>query len=260
VSETSEEDLGGERLLMPDSAGATVRLVGLLEQLATEPQAARRRCLLTDYRPSWHPELVLKLYDEMLRRAHSDLRQAERLARAAAWLSECLGDEPSRAVGLRALGHISFLRRTYPSAWERYQAALVIYQRLGMELELGRTLIGALATLMYLGRHGEALQAAQKARSIFSEQNDRLRLARVDIKTANILNRQGRFEEALELYQRAYVAFIEIGEPGDVAITLRNLATCQINLNEFASALETYPRSVSSSARRLNSYRSMKLS
>ena len=110
----------------------------------------------------------------------------------------------------------------------------------GYGARVGRTLIGAPATLMYLGRYAEALQAAQEAWSIFAEQNNGLRLARLDINTANILNRQGCFEEALELYQRAYLAFIEIGEPRDVAITLRNLATCQINLNEFGSALETY--------------------
>lgn len=65
------------------------------------------------------------------------------------------------------------------------------------------------------------------ARQISSKEGNRLRLARLDANTVNILSRQARFEQALELYQRAYVAFLEIGEPQDVAITLRNLATCQ---------------------------------
>ena len=55
-----------------------------------------------------------------------------------------------------------------------------------------------------------------------------------------MLYRQDRFEEALELYRRAYAAFLEIGEPQDVAIALKNMATCQISLNEFQEALETY--------------------
>ncbi len=56
----------------------------------------------------------------------------------------------------------------------------------------------------------------------------------------NMLYRQDRFEEALELYLRAYRDFVEIGEPQDVAITLKNMATCQIGMNDFRQALETY--------------------
>ena len=58
----------------------------------------------------------------------------------------------------------------------------------------------------------------------------------------NILYRQDRFEEALELYQRAYNAFLEIGEPQDIAISLKNTATCQISLNDFPEALASYQK------------------
>jgi CHAT domain-containing protein len=212
----------------------------LAHELAHEPRADRRRHHLLARQALWRPELVTRLYDEMVNVARLDLRQAERLARAAVWISERLDDESSRAVGLRAIGHVFSLKRKYPLAWERYEAALAIYERLGSDLEVGRTLSGALSTLMYLGRYDEALQAAQRARAIFSKQADRLRLARLDTNTGNILNRQARFEDALELYERAYADFLEIGDPQDVAITLRNLATCHINLNDFPRALETY--------------------
>ena len=84
------------------------------------------------------------------------------------------------------------------------------------------------------------MEHAREAREIFERAGDRLRLARLDANVGNILYRQDRFEEALELYQRAYETFVEIGEPQDIAIALKNTATCQISLNNFAEALATY--------------------
>src|ERR1019366_7431602 len=126
------------------------------------------------------------------------LRQAERLARAALWISGQSGDEASRAVGLRAVGHVFYLKRKYEPARQNYQAALDIYDRLGMELDVGRTISGALMNLVYLGRYDEALAGAQRARDIFLKHGDHLRLARLDTNMGNILPRQDRFEEAVE--------------------------------------------------------------
>jgi CHAT domain-containing protein len=212
----------------------------LMEQLAQEPQKRRRRELLTEAREWWQPATVTRLYDEMVRLARIDLRQAERLALAASWLSGRIDDEASRATALRAVGHIYFLKGNHPPACEHYQKALEIYQRLGMELEAGRTLNGSLQAMIYLGRYDEAFTAAQTAYEIFSRHGDRLRLARLDNNMANILYRQDRFAEALNLYRRAYATFSEIGEPQDVAIAMKNMATPQISLNHFHDALETY--------------------
>ena len=87
----------------------------------------------------------------------------------------------------------------------------------------------------------DGLRASRRAQ-IFERLGDRLRLARLDANMGNILYRQDRFEEALELYLRAYDAFLEIGEPQDIAISLKNTATCQISLNDFREALATYQK------------------
>jgi len=217
-----------------------VPLENLMELLALEPDSRRRRQLLQAGREWWKPETVTRLYDEVVRLARIDLRQAERLARAALWISRQIGDEASVAAGLRATGHVFYLKRKYEPAREHYQAALAIYERLGMELDLGRTISGSLQNLVYLGRYDEAFAGAQRARDIFLKLGDRLRLARLDTNMGNILHRQDRFEEAVEHYQRAYTTFAEIGDPQDVAITLQNMATCQISLNQFRESLETY--------------------
>ncbi len=208
--------------------------------LAREPNQLRRRKLLLSNPDLVRPETVTRLYDEVVRLLHVDIQQAERMARAASLLADRLGDEASRAAGLRALGHIEYRKRKYEASLDLYRESLVIHQRLGNRLEEGRTLSSSLQSLIYLGRYEEAMDHARRAREIFERMGDRLRLARLDANVGNILYRQDRFEEALQLYLRAYHAFLEIGEPQDVAISLKNTATCQISLNDFREALATY--------------------
>ncbi len=227
---------------MPGADEAPKSLDDLVARLAAEPDSRRRSALLS--RQRWaRPETVSKLYEETVRLARIDLRQAERLAKSASWLSRKMDDEASRALGFRALGHIHYLGGENLQAWRHYGQALVIYERLGMELETGRTLSGGmLQVLSYLGRYDEALAWAEKARDIFTRRGDRLRLARLDQNIANVLNRLDRFEEALALYRKAYAELIDIGGPQDVAIALRNMATCQIAMHAFNDALDTYDR------------------
>ncbi|MEO8591908.1 MAG: CHAT domain-containing protein [Candidatus Solibacter sp.] len=217
-------------------------LQDVMEKLARETNPRRRRQLLQAHSNLWEPATVIRFYEEVVRLLHVDVQQAERMARATALLAERLGDDASRAAGLRALGHISYRKRKYEASVDLYQESLGIYRRLGDAREAGRTLSSSLQSLIYLGRYPEALEYAQEARGIFEQLGDRLRLARLDANVGNILYRQDRFEEALELYLRAYRAFLEIGEPQDVAIALKNTATCQISMNDFGEALATYER------------------
>ena len=219
---------------MPDTVNT------LMAELGQEANARRRRQLLITAQPLWSPELVAQFYDEVVRLLHVDVQQAERMARAAGWLSDRIGDQASRGASLRALAHIYYRKRKYERSVDLYQKALDIYQALGNDLETGRTLNSSLQSLIYLGRYVQAMEYAGRARSIFEQHGDRLRLARLDANMGNVLYRQDRFEEALELYQRAYQAFIEMGDPQDVAIALKNTATCQISLNLFSEALATY--------------------
>jgi CHAT domain-containing protein len=212
----------------------------LLQRLSKEPQKRARQALLHKARPLWGPELVTRMYDEVVRLARVDLDQAQRIAEAASHVAGHGEDEGACALALRAIGHIHFLKGNHPPALDYYREALEIYQRLGREVEMGRTLSGALQTLIYLGRYGEAFAWAQRASEIFERHGDHLRLARLTNNMANIMYRQDRFEEALDLYRRALATFVAVNDPQDVAITLKNMATCQISLNDFRQALATY--------------------
>ena len=213
----------------------------LLEGLRTEPQKRRRLQLLRAAKPLWNPETVTCLYNEASRLTRIDLRQAERIADAARWVSLRTGDEASCAAGLRAVGHIRYLKANYQAAIDCYREALAIYDRLGLEVEAGRTMSGnGLQTLSYLGLYDEAFAWSERARATFTRHGSRHHLAVLDHNMGNVLYRRDRFEEALELYERSYREFVELGESQNAAIALKNTATCQISLNQFRKALETY--------------------
>lgn len=211
-----------------------------MERLATEPKKRLRQQLLLRSPDLWRPETVSALYAETVRLARIDLTQAERLARAAEWVAGRTADESSQAVALRAVGHVFYLKDHYQPALDHYRKALEIYDRLEMQVEAGRTMSGALHSLIYLGRYDEAFAWAARARDIFTRHQARMNLAILDHNMANVLYRLDRFEEALDLYRRAQGEFIAIDDRKNAAIALKNIATCQISLGQFQEALETY--------------------
>ena len=153
-----------------------------------------------------------------------------------------LDDDGCRAQSLRATGHVRFIRGKYNEALEHYDAAVKLFRRAGREVDVARTLNGALQSLISLGRYEEALASARRARLIFERHGVALGLARLDSNVGNILCRQDRFDEALALYERAYEQLSVQGEPPDVAAVLSNMALCHINLNDFEKALGDLPR------------------
>src|SRR6185369_174361 len=124
-----------------------------------------------------HPELrdssvVAALADEVPRLLHTALARAERLAEAATWLAERL-DERARARARRTAAHVFYARGEHEAAVSAYDEARGMYERLGDDEELGRTLSSALQALIYLGRYAQAEAYADRARAIFERLSDR---------------------------------------------------------------------------------------
>lgn len=211
----------------------------VVEQIASlgGPEAVAR---FLEERPELlRSAVVAALADEVPRLVHTGLPRAERLSEAASWLARRL-DARAQARALRTAAHILYARGEHEAAVSTYHAAREIYERLGDDEEVGRTLSSSLQALIYLGRYAEAEAHAGRARTIFEGREDRLRLARLDINVANLHYRRDRFAQALGLYQRAQAALREVGTPNDVAVTLRNMAVCHISLNGFTQALAVH--------------------
>lgn len=200
--------------------------------------AVRRRLSGWKSRPS--PQLVDRLYDEVVRLVRVDLTQARRVARAAHWLAREWKDEYSLAQASRALGHVDYLSGSYAEALAHYESAIGRFEKLGRHLDLARTLSGSLQSLIYLGDYGRAFDWATRARSIFAAEGDGLRLARLDLNMGNILYRQDRFEESLRLYRRALRYFRGNSEIQDRAVALRNIAVAHMGLHQMVHAQRAF--------------------
>lgn len=219
------------------SAFAPEAWISELASLDAEPE---RRSFLARQPQVRNRESVQSLYDAVVTYVRIDVQKAERLAQASSWIAEELKDLVSIAQSARATGHVLYITGKYKEAIRDYERALQIFEKLGRDVDVGRTINGALQSLIYDGQYQRAFQLADRARTIFLAHNDRLRLARLDSNMANIYYRQDRFHEAAALYEKAHREFLEIGEALDVAAVLRNLGTCYISLNEFSKAQEAY--------------------
>ena len=208
-----------------------------LAALTGEPE---RRSFLAARPELSSSESIQALYDAVVTLVRIDVPKAERLAFASSWIAEDLNDPAATALSARAMGHVLYITGKHRQAIQHHERALKIFEELGRDLDVGRTINGMLQCLIYDGQYERAFQLVERGRSIFAAHHDRLRLARLDSNMANIYYRQDRFHEAAELYERAYREFLACGEPLDIAAVLRNLAVCYISLNEFARAQETY--------------------
>lgn len=220
-----------------DPAGA---IEPFLDRIAREPAPGARRRVVNENRALWTARFMDRLYERVLSLSRADLEQAERVALAGAWVARAMGDPFRRGQIERARGHIAYLSGRYAAALRHYETAAKAFRKLGREIDLARTLSAAINSLIYESRYEEAHRSAAEARAILARHRDDLRLARLDTNVANLLYRQDRFHEALVLYEGALRLFRRIGGPEDMAVSLRNLAVCQMALHDFPAALRTY--------------------
>ena len=217
--------------------------------LAGEAGEAERRALFVRH-AAFHTAATMGLLQgEVSRQAYSDKESAQRLAGAAWWLAEKLGDAASRATAERCLGHVRFVESRHEEALGHYERALGLIEESGRALDAARTMASGLQCLIYLDRYEQALGWAEKAEAIFRAEGDELRLARLWSNAGNIHYRQDRHEEALRLYRKAYATLSRLGEPKDVAAVLSNMAVCSISVGQFRRALVYYRRARAHSER-----------
>ncbi len=208
--------------------------------LAEEESDDKRAAILSDHAAEFSCQLVEALYDGVVTLARVDLRQAERLARAAARVAATLPEGTSQAVAHRAQGHVCFLTGDHITAIEHHRRAFEIFEAWGEPLQAARARMNQIQPLMYLSRYDDAFAAATAARAVFQAHGDQLRVARLDVNLANVYYRQDRFQEALSLYDSARGEIESSGNAQDIAVLLRNMAVCHTSLNNFDLAAETY--------------------
>jgi CHAT domain-containing protein len=211
---------------------------GLVERVvrAADPVAVLRRLP----RVVATADLARRLADEVPRRGRSSVPEAARLATAASWLARQSGNAYARGRAVRARGHVHSFGGRHRAALACYDGAVRLFERVNADLDVAITESGSLQSLIYTGEYVEAFARATRARGIFRRHGDEARLARLESNVGNIYFRQDRFEEALGCYTRALAGLRATGAAQDVAITLRNMATCLISLGRYDEALSVH--------------------
>jgi CHAT domain-containing protein len=186
------------------------------------------------------PLTVKELAEAVSRMVRTDLSKAHRLAAVAVTVANRLGDSESRGYAARAMGNALWFQGRNAQAAQHHSRATRLFEHAGNRIEAGRTLSSSIQPLILLGEYERALQAAKRARKIFTAVGAEVRLARLDINVGNVFHRQDRFRQALACYEKAYSRLLPAQDSEGIIAALHNAAVCLIALNEFEEALSTY--------------------
>lgn len=209
--------------------------------LAAPDDAACRKLIATHPLVEWD-HVISALADRVRQEIHVNIKSAQRVAEVAVLAAEAIDSKTALARGQRAKANVLYAMDQHAAAIEMHRSAAVLFEAAGEKHELARTLSGSIQPYLLLGRYDEALDAAERARAIFSEQGNDWRLARLEINIGNIYQRQDRFADALQHYQRAYDDLVTRDDAEGLAAVLSNLALCCIFLNDFPKALEFHQK------------------
>jgi CHAT domain-containing protein len=138
------------------------------------------------------------------------------------------------------MGNALWFQGRNAQAAQHHSRATRLFEHAGNRIEAGRTLSSSIQPLILLGEYERALQAAKRARKIFTAVGAEVRLARLDINIGNVFHRQDRFRQALACYEKAYSRLLPAQDSEGIIAALHNAAVCLIALNEFEEALSTY--------------------
>ncbi len=212
----------------------------LLEKLVALDDQASRAEFLSQHSILLRAEIVTELTEQVREQVRVDVQHALRMADAVLTIANQLDDKQGLARAQRAKANALYAKGEYATAVDLHQQAVALFDAVGDNNEVARTLSGSIQPLLLLGEYSRAFAAGDRARQIFADQGNTWRLARLEINIGNIYSRQDRFVEAIDCYQRAYQGLLKHDDAEGIAAALSNMATYYISLNDFPKALEAH--------------------
>ena len=210
------------------------------ERLALARDNASLANVFRRHRRWFRPVLVRKLAELAREKVRVDARASLQLAETAFEIARHIGGGASLAFAQRAKANALWFLNENQASVDLYAQAAALFQELGDETEVGRTLSSSIQPLIRLGEYARAGEAVARARRIFESAGDELRLARLELNAANIWHRQDRFQEAFDAYERAYHRLLVLENAEGIAAAMHNMAVCLVVLNDFHKALDVY--------------------
>jgi tetratricopeptide (TPR) repeat protein len=214
--------------------------IPLIREWLQAEDARLRQEFLRAHRSEITDEVVQAMKTAVSQRLRQDPRDALDLAESILFAATLSGEPMHQAWGLMAKGNALRFLADYQQAIIAYDEAHDISLGQNQVSEAARSQIGKIFSLSSLGCFAEALDTANRARSILEENDECLAAARVDNVAAIVYGKQGRHNEELALFNRAHMTFKQAGPEGyfDLTITELNRSVALRNLDRFDEAIE----------------------
>jgi CHAT domain-containing protein len=221
---------------------ASILSPALRTRLSKLKTSGARKKYLSQHTDLIHAEVVDWLAESVRARSKVDPSSTVVLAEIALAIARKLRDKSAIAQSMRTMGNALYLSGNNKGAVEYHTQASRIFSGVGNNDQLARTLNASIQPLILCGRYDRASSAAERARGIFLAERSEWRAARVDLNAGNIFQRQGRYAEALEYYGRARDFFAAEPErdPEGYVVSLHNVATCLVLINDFPNAQHSF--------------------
>jgi tetratricopeptide (TPR) repeat protein len=226
---------------MPDRLDATT--VDAFLALIGESPDVRAALDATDFDPD--PRLLPALKGEIDRLIHADLTKASRVADAAAWAADRLGDTVSRAFADATRARLLHARSRYREAEPLYADAADTLKSARRGLDAAALAKHRVEALMMLGRYDEAFALARSARRTLRSSGASRLLAEHETNVGNLYFYLDRHQDALRCYDRASRVFSELSDGARLAYIDNNRAAVLFQLDRVHEARELYARSAS---------------
>src|SRR5260370_6198385 len=144
------------------------------------------------------------------------------------------------ASALRAKGNALIFVDAYFQSLEYFEEALKLFQDIGDELEIARTMNSRVVTYLKLSRFDEALADAEKVTETFRKLGDERRLAQHLVNVGHIYFRLDRFAENLEMLDRAEEILARLNDSKSLCGVYVNRAVQLTSMNKAAEAFKVY--------------------
>jgi CHAT domain-containing protein len=149
-------------------------------------------------------------------------------------------DDPNQiALGLLAQGNALKFAVRPVEAWDALQQSGRMFQFAGNEFGWARTRISLLGVALFLGRMGDALIDARRARAIFREQKHDDMLVRLDIEEGLLFTRLGDHQRGLQLFHDGLAIAANLSDRGQLhqAPLYLNIGYTYEKLGDYHQAL-----------------------
>ncbi|HJT57528.1 MAG TPA: CHAT domain-containing protein, partial [Ktedonobacteraceae bacterium] len=189
-----------------------------------------------------HAAIGNLIKDEALRQQNISPLISLKLGELLIFFGEYVQHAPSHALGLIAKGDAFRCMGQHQLALEYLDEAAQEFLWLEDEIGWARTRIGWISSAAWLGRTGEALQEADRAREVFLGAGEYSRACTVDNNVAVIYTRLARYQEALAIYERLRATYPTMTDASEtyirrsVAMAESNQAANLFFLGDFTAA------------------------